>query len=300
MPRLRLALLLLCMTVRLLAATPGGPGLLYLLESGGQRGWLYGTLHVGQKADYPLPSGITHTLAQSGELLVEADTTAPDSAGALLRHGRLPEGITLDRLAGAELARRTATLFARHGIPPALSMQLKPGLAALLIGGMAADTPPYRAALGVDGWLMAEARRQGRPVREIEGMEAQLRLFDDEDGTMQVRMLASAVAEAESGRNRTETLALIRAWATGDLARLERQLDDDETDPEVAARLKDRLFTRRNLRMRDTIADALAQGRTPYVAVGALHLVGRDGLVALLQARGIRVTRLDPATGTWP
>ena len=85
-------------------------------------------------------------------------------------------------------------------------------------------------------------------------------------------------------------LAAQQAWLRGDVAALEA-LDHAGllADPE----LRDALLIQRNADWVRQLSAMLKQGEKPLVAVGALHLVGKDGLVARLQAQGFKVTRLQ-------
>ena len=83
---------------------------------------------------------------------------------------------------------------------------------------------------------------------------------------------------------------LEQAWARGDLAVI-----DSETNTEFLGDpvLRDALLVRRNQSWSLRLAADLAQGKHPFVAVGLAHLVGKDGLPALLTGRGYKVTRLQ-------
>ena len=93
-----------------------------------------------------------------------------------------------------------------------------------------------------------------------------------------------------AGSDRQRLGALQQAWLRGDVAALEA-LDHDGllADPE----LRDALLIQRNADWVRQLSAMLKQGEKPLVAVGALHLVGKDGLVARLQAQGFKVTRLQ-------
>jgi hypothetical protein len=83
---------------------------------------------------------------------------------------------------------------------------------------------------------------------------------------------------------------LVESWLTGDLATIERRLQGGIlTDPE----LRQTLLVERNQAWADRIAALLAQHRRPFVAVGAAHMLGDDGLPALLAARGYTVRRIQ-------
>ena len=84
--------------------------------------------------------------------------------------------------------------------------------------------------------------------------------------------------------------ALEQAWASGDMAELAK-VSDAETfgDP----LLRDTLLVGRNRTWVDRLVAMLSSRARPFVAVGAAHLAGPDGLPAMLAARGYTVTRLQ-------
>ena len=85
---------------------------------------------------------------------------------------------------------------------------------------------------------------------------------------------------------------LIDAWLAGDLARAGPALVGDLKTDNPA--LYDALLRRRNQAWAEVIAKELAAGEgVELVNVGALHMVGQDGLPALLKARGFQVTRVQ-------
>src|SRR5690606_37888334 len=82
---------------------------------------------------------------------------------------------------------------------------------------------------------------------------------------------------------------IIGSWRAGDAARLARVLDDSYDD---ADEVYEAVMRARNARWLPKIEAMLASDRVHLVAVGALHLVGEDGLVAMLAARGHAVEPL--------
>jgi len=85
---------------------------------------------------------------------------------------------------------------------------------------------------------------------------------------------------------------LVEAWLDRDLGEI-RRLGQQELAgrPETAERVFDSLIVRRNHRMAERIVPFLEKGNV-FVAVGALHLPGDDGILSLLEKRGFRVRAL--------
>ena len=257
------------------------PALWEVTGDNGEHGWLFGTIHA-------LPDGVEwrtraldKALGDAGQLVVEV--AALD-----------------DRAAGAEAFAAVST---SPGLPPLLQRVPaadRPALAealdrAGLDEGDLARTESWAAALliangartsetgnGVDRALLA----QGLPVVALESYAVQFALFDRLAARDQAVLLTEAAREAGSGSE--ERLA--EAWLTGELGVLERETQRGIlADPE----LRQTLLTARNGAWAERVAGLLAEGRRPFVAVGAGHMLGTEGLPALLVARGYSVRRIQ-------
>jgi hypothetical protein len=101
-------------------------------------------------------------------------------------------------------------------------------------------------------------------------------------------MLLEAIDQAEAGAQILDEMSA--AWERGDTAALERLLNDEmrRDYPEVY----EALIRRRNEAWMATLTQELAGQGVDFVAVGAAHIIGEDGLVAQLQARGVQVERV--------
>ncbi|MFN9377978.1 MAG: TraB/GumN family protein, partial [Novosphingobium sp.] len=93
-----------------------------------------------------------------------------------------------------------------------------------------------------------------------------------------------AATAREDGRR------LQQAWLRGDIAELAAL---DHQGLLADSELREALLVRRNRVWMEQLVPMLKRGEKPLVAVGSLHLVGRDGLVAQLEAQGYKVTRLQ-------
>ena len=133
---------------------------------------------------------------------------------------------------------------------------------------------------GVDRALIAEASR----VEGLESFEEQYAAFDRLPAAEQADLLAGLAVDAEGD---FEDLRVI-AWLTGDMAALERDSSGGIlADPE----LREALQLSRNRVWAQRIGALIEGGERPFVAVGAAHMWGEEGLPALLAARGYMVRR---------
>lgn len=257
------------------------PALWHVTGPDGAEGWLFGTVHA-------LPEGVTwqtpvldDQLGKAGVLLVEiaqlTDTTGASEAFEQLAHTpRLPP-----LLARVDPARRAqvARLLEDSGLSEGAFADVETWAAALMLSGSGRVGDP---ALGVDRALL----RQGPRAEGLEDHRSQLAIFDALPPAEQTDLLVAVAREtaADDGEQALED------WLRGDMAALERRADAGMMgDPQ----LRDALMDGRNRAWVERIGAALAAGRKPFVAVGAAHMLGPQGLPALLAERGFTVTRIQ-------
>lgn len=267
-------------------APPPAPALWEIADPRGQpAGWLFGTVHV-------LPEGIAwrsppidQALTRARVLVVEVgnieDTAAIAKTFRAMASDESPRPLAA-RL-DSDLRQELDVLLERQpGLAPRLD-GLETWAVALTVARLAA---PTRATESVDADLVRGFRP--RPVRELEGARAQLEVFDALPEREQRDLLAAVIADGKRGD--TYANQTIEGWRSGDLAALERETRRGMlADPE----LREALLVRRNRNWAEAVALMLERGERPFVAVGAAHLLGADGLVALLQLRGYSLRRLQ-------
>jgi uncharacterized protein YbaP (TraB family) len=129
-------------------------------------------------------------------------------------------------------------------------------------------------------------------MRALETAEQQVDQLAGLSEPLQMQMLLGSIDEAARGATMVDALAA--AWSQGDLETLAGLVNDDmrRTYPE----LFEVVFVRRNEAWVETLLQELEGSGTDFVAVGAGHLLGAEGLVERLRAQGVRVERVgDPS-----
>ena len=272
------------------AANPPATPALWVASKQGRQVYLFGTIHAVPRGARWMSPKIADAVARS-DLLVTEVTNHFSGAQRREVFDRLGRRDGLPPVAArlnAGDAKRYRALAGRHGRALDALDGYEDWAAALLINAVAsADLSLSSEDAGetVLGRQFAEAGKRNLGLETIEG---QLGLFDRLNPKNQYLLISQSVREAE----RAELLynALYAAWAKGDLATLQRQfLQPFAQAPE----LKHILIDRRNAQWAAAIDGPLAKEGTAFVAVGAGHLLGADGLPALLIRRGWRVERLQ-------
>jgi len=241
---------------------------------------VFGTIH--EPAPLPAPAGAAFEASKT--LLVEF---MPEtwSRERFLQAALLPEGRSLAELIGAEDFERAVAQIA---LPRELVTRLKPWAALI---NLRRDASSDVATL--DGELASRARGRRMPVFQMEGVEEQIFTFDEAPLESQLALLKYSLA------HRAELLELAEqtraAYLERDLARIARlRAQFAARHPPIAAHqavLERRIVHDRSVVMAYRMQRELRRGEA-FVAVGALHLHGDKGVLALLEQDGFRSTRV--------
>ena len=264
----------------------GTPALWSIEDARGERlGWLFGTVHaLPARVDWNSPE-LDRAVAQAGVLAVEVkditDTRMVAKVfGDLAKDRREPP--LEDRIAARDRP-ILAALFDRAGVDPDRFDGLETWAAATAVAQLS-QAGDIRQ--GADHVL--ETRFSGRPVVELEGLRPQLAIFDQLPERDQ-RDLLTAIIRA-SGRAEASAQLMTRAWLAGDLNTLQTvAMQGILEDPE----LYEALLVQRNAAWAARIGAMMRRGDKPLVAVGAGHMLGPDGLPAVLAADGFTVRRIQ-------
>ncbi len=275
-------------------ARPGRAGFVWKVERQGRVGWLVGSLHLLPPDAYPLPAVMTDAFAASDTLMEEADLeslTSPEFMAAVLPRAMFLDGRTLQAAISPATFAAVAARARRAGLPVEALQSMKPWMVAMTLEALELQTGGFDANLGLDKHFYDEAKM--RRLR-FEPLETGLEQIDTLDGLSpadQEAMLREGLdasgAGAGSGTSAGELARLTAAWKAGDARGLEAIVLDGTRS---APGLYDRVIVARNQRWLPTVSTCLDTRRC-FVVVGAAHLVGPDGLVTSLRARGYTVTQ---------
>jgi hypothetical protein len=263
-------------------------GLLWrVTREGKAASYVFGTIHDADARVVVPPAPADGAFARSRALLVEF---LPDaySRERFTEAALFTDGQTLDQKIGAGDFGRVLEQLAPSGLERDVVAKLKPWGALINLRYSAADAPE-----SLDARLVGRARSRRLAVFQMEGVEEQIFAFDECPMETQVALLKHSLAHRE------ELMALedetIRAYLARDLSAIWRLRERFIARyPEVAAHqavMTKRLLYDRSVVMAYRMQRELRRGGA-FVAVGALHLHGEKGVLALLQEDGFRATRV--------
>jgi len=282
---LRLYLVCLGMLVShaLVAALPSsGPahGLLWEISSpGASPSYLFGTIHSEDAGVIGLDPAVERAFTGCRQVILEvnldADAMVAGSTAMLLTDGR-----RLSEIVGESLFEQTAAALRTRGIPAAATEHMKPWAAATAL-----SMPVPETGRVLDVVLFQRAQQAGKPLHGLETIAEQLEVFDGLPLEDQVGLLRDAVEQVAGLDAMLDEL--LAAYKRQDLAAMVaiNEAAMATGDPRLAGKFQRRLIVDRNHRMAERMEPWLQQGGA-FVAVGALHLPGEQGLLRLLEQRG--------------
>ena len=289
-PSLFLLAIILAVTPAAAREQPYAQGRLWMVEAPGVApSYVVGTMHSADPAIATPWPALARVMGAVDSVTVEMvlDDAATMALGQAMI---LTDGRTLGDIAGPERMARIEAIGANYGMPPGALQQFRPWAVNMIF-----SIPPseiQRQATGapmLDNVLRENAEARGIAVYGIETVDEQIALFADYDDADQLALLD--ISLEMQPRLEAEFSALRRAWLDGDIGGLHDLAMNTET-PGPADLMEDftkRLILDRNHRMATRITPRLNQGNA-LIAVGALHLPGDEGVLALLARRGYTIS----------
>lgn len=289
MRRSRALAALICCGIALQAvpARAQGPA---LWEVSGRRNtvYLFGSVHLLRPGEFRLDGALERAYRDAEAVYLEVDMddlSSQDLAGITAARALDPEGRNLDQLMGAD-APAAHDRAREAGIDLSLLAPLEPWFAALTVVTLSLAKEGYTAGDGVEQVVLQRAAADGKEILGFETADEQLAALDAMTLPMQREFLLKSLEEA--ARPSESLAAFLAAWRDGDEAALAGELSSEfDSSPE----LYQGLMVERNRHWLERIERLLDHERDYLVIVGALHLVGPDGLPAMLAAAGRDVAR---------
>jgi uncharacterized protein len=251
--------------------------------------YLVGSVHMLTTDFYPLAPSLDAAFKDSDLLVEEADLNemlSPNTQFSMLSKGMLPAGQTIDKV----VSPATLALINQHSggaLPLEALKQFKPWFLAMTLEALEWQSAGFDASLGLDKHFFDRAQTEGKGIQGLETTDFQISLFDGMTMDQQDRFLAETLKGID--KEKASVARLTGAWKVGDAATIERLvMADVKSDPVVY----DRLLVSRNKTWLPKIEALFSRPRHAFVVVGAAHLVGPDGLVAMLKAKGYQVVQL--------
>ena len=280
------------LTLALLATATAAQAKTFGWKATGKGGTIYlvGSIHVMSASFYPL-NPVLDAAFKDSDLLVEevdlAEMLDPSAQMGILSKGMLPENQSLEKVLSPATLALVQKATADMGGAGGPLMRFKPWMLALTLQSLELMKAGFDPELGLDKHFYDQARAGGKAVQGLETTDYQISIFNGMTMEQQDRLLAETLKELATETAQVNKLG--DAWKSGDLATLESiALADIKSDPLIYQRL----LVQRNKNWMPKIEALFARRGHALVVVGAAHLVGPDGLIALLKAKGYTIEQL--------
>lgn len=284
---------------------PGDPPvpLLWKVSDADNSVYLLGSFHLLKPDDYPLSGDVNAAFAASRDVVFElppAEMASPQLGVQMAQAALRTDGTTLDSQLPPATVRRLVAWQTDHaaqlqanGLTPQALQGFEPWFVGLMVTITSMTGQGLDPALGLDQHFMAAAAAAGKPVDGFETGAQQIAFLDGMDAIEQMQFLAEALSPSDESGNDVESLHA--SWRAGD----DRTLFDG-MGADMKARYPDlyqRINVARNIAWLPKVEALLARPGTDdiLVVVGALHLIGSDGIVSRLRAAGYHVERICSA-----
>ena len=266
--------------------------LFWSIQKNGQAaGYLLGTIHSEDPRVLDFSEDFLGKLRSNTIFAMELVPDLPTLL-RLTEYMQYPPGQSLESVVGTERFKALETALASYSVPPEFINRMRPWAAMMTL-----STPPPNTGFFMDLSLSLRASGSGLKVVGLETLEQQLSFLQNMPLTMQLSLLDQAIAEySQVSKVHDE---MVSAYLENDLVKL--QTLADEQLQSVGQKESD-YFTEsgirlRNHRMAESLLSHLRENKV-FVAVGALHLPGEEGLLNLLRRQGFELSPMSmPLSG---
>lgn len=282
------------------AATENSNALLWKIERDGRpASYLFGTVHLTDERVTRFSPAMEKALADSKTIALEvSDLTENATTSVIAKSAPLvmfTDGQRLDRLLSNTEYETVKGIIVRSGMPADFAALFKPWIVTMILSVSDCERSKVQRGERVLDMKIAEfGNARGMPVIGLETIPNQLEALADVPQSQQVNMLRASLKFADRTDDLMETLVRlyldrkISAAMPFQIA-LARKVGIGD---EAFAGFQQKLLVERNAKMSIAAAPLLDQGGV-FIAIGALHLPGKNGMVSILRQSGYTVTPIE-------
>lgn len=278
---------------------PTEKALLWKISGNGLRraSYILGTIHMIPKNAFTLPESVEKALDQTKRVAYEIDMKEVTNFRvqfSLLAKANMRNGKTLKDLLKPEDYTFVHAKITESGMPAGMMERLKPLFLSTILSTQEGDGPMQFGGGGnmtsVEMEVYKAAKKRGLSSTGLETVDYQMSLFDTIPYAEQAKMLVENLRSSEGGADgNDEFAAMIKTYQEKDIAAMQRMSISEQG---ASASFEEVLLTKRNRNWIPAMG-RLMLDRATFFAVGAGHLGGENGVIALLRKEGYRVVPVD-------
>lgn len=253
-----------------------------------QPSYLFGTIHLMCPDDIQVTEAMESALKDSEKVVMEVDMDEPNIMMDMQKAAMMTDGTTLNDLLSEEEYQMVGNYLQDSlKIPIQALNTMKPLMLSMLTFLDVLDCQPGSYEMV----LTQRAKSQEKEVLGLETIEDQTAVFDAIPLEEQSDYLVEAIEKYDE--TVAETESMIDAYQKGSVSELYDITHEAMKDMENAEKA---LLTDRNQKWIPTMEEMVKQQPT-FFAVGAAHLGGTQGVIALLKEKGYTVEPINDTAG---
>jgi len=282
-------------------AVPNGKAIFWKIEKEGRpASWLLGTMHVTDPRVLAMPEAARAAFAGAATVIVESDEIADEKKASITIMTRpdltmFSGGKSITDFLDKEDTEKLAEGLKSRGLSLAAIGRMKPWLITSFVALPACEIARKTAgAAFLDQKLARDALAEGKALKGLETLVEQISALDSLPVEPQVQGLVQTLELGDTLKDVIETMSQL--YLSGDTGMImpmmraaAREADEDAA---AYADFEQRIIVDRNHIMA-TRATPILSGGNVFMAVGALHLPGPEGVIELLRGEGFTVTAVN-------
>jgi len=253
--------------------------------------YLGGTIHVLSTSDYPLAKEYFSAFENSDVLYLETDlgaTQTPEFSQKIIQTLTYPEGKTLRDDLNISTYMALKKYCYKHGLPMESIERFKVGMSVMNIL-MKSLSDLNINAMGVDKYFYIQAKEVDKEIKFLESVESQIEILGSMGEGEENELVMSSLKDA--GNLKEEMYNIIRHWRSANIQALNDDMINEFKSeyPELYADV----LIKRNQAWIKKIEPMFESKEIEYILVGAMHLIGEDGLLAYFEKKGYKIEVMD-------
>jgi uncharacterized protein len=265
-----------------------GKNFLWKVQSEASTVYLFGSIHLLKKENYPLSQAIETAFEKSDILVVEANIQDQGKVNpqAIMEKGLYPPDDSIAEHLSPETYEILKKETAKLSLPPEFFRMQRPWLLSMTLEAMELLKLGYDPRYGADYYFLSKASGR-KKILELESVDEQVNLLAGLSEREQELLLLLTLKDLQTAAREVDQA--VRAWKSGDTKGMEAVMRKSFKDDPKLAPIHEKLIVERNRKMVSAVEEYLQKKGTYFVVVGAGHLTGDRGIIEELRKKGYPV-----------
>ncbi len=262
---------------------------LWKVKSGKATVYMLGSIHLMKENIYPLDDAIENAYKSSDNLVVEVNMENINPF-SMLKKAMYQDSNTLEMNVSKEVFARISASFDKNKVKKELYNKYRPWFAVINLLGLELMGNGYSAEFGIDKYFMDNAKKEKKNILELESFDQQIDMLENGVQKYEKSFIDFSMMDYEQSSEQVDKM--VELWKKGDGPGFEKvAFEEAESKPEFDGIMKI-MIDNRNFKMADKIKEYLKTDQTYFVVVGSGHIIGKNGLIKLLEKENFTVEQM--------